>query len=209
MVALHNDDVKTVLSLSYGTWVNCDGVRCLDIFVDRGRVLNKSNAFTLEYGFGGTVKGERLYSTTVTHRDIKAGTYNGNKLDIRVDKNGKKYLRIGEEQGDPFRESVKDLIHLETVVGDDQATISAQYNGHEVAAMYDERGSTRVKVTVSQGISVDEDGAISPTYGVHSSSKQQRIRVNCVESRYNPSGSILAGDLTIVGPEEKFVPVNS
>ena len=204
MVALNNDDVKTVLSLSYGTWVNCDGVRCLDIFVDRGKVLSKSNAFTLEYGFGGTVKGERLYSTTVTHRDIKVGTYNGQKLDIRVDKNGKKYLRIGEEQNDPFRDSVKDLIHLQTVVGGDDATICAKYDGHEVAAMYDERHSTRVKVTVSQGISVDEDGKIAPTYGVHSSSRLQRIRVDCVESRYSPSGTLLAGDLVIEGPQEEI-----
>jgi hypothetical protein len=204
MVALHNDDVKTVLSLSYGTWVNCDGVRCLDIFVDRGRVLSKNNAFTLEYGFGGTVKGERLYSTTVTHRDIKAGTYNGQKLDIRTDKNGKKYLRIGEEQGDPFRDSIKDLFHLQTVTGGDDAVIRAMYKDHEVASMYDERGSTRVKITVTQGIAVDEDGKIAPTYGVHSSSKLQRIRVNCVESKFNPSGSILAGDLTIEGPSEKF-----
>ncbi len=200
IVALNNDDIHTVLSLSYGTWVNCDNTRCLDIFVDRGRVLSKKNAFTIEYAFSGTVVGERLYSTIVTHTDINAGSIGSKRLDIKTDRSGKKYLRIGEETGDPYRKGIKDVIQLQTVAGGDNATIAAYYKGHEVEAIYDERGIDKSSITVTQGIAVDDEGRIACTYGVFEPKKSQRIRIRCKEYKYTPSTAITAGELKIVGP---------
>ncbi len=200
LVALHDDEIKTILSLSYGTWVNCDGVRCLDIFVDRGRVLSPENAFTIEYGFSGKVVGERLYSTVVTHRDIKRGFFKGQKLDIKTDKNGKRYLHIGEENEDPYRRSIENLFRLETVAGGEDAVIAAYYLGNEVSDIFEENGRSTY-VTVTQGINVDDNGRISPTYGIHPSTKSKRIRIKCIEHKCTPSTSIFAGDLEIRGPE--------
>lgn len=200
LVSLYNDEIKTILSYSYGTWVNCNGIRCLDIFVDRGRVLSPENAFTIDYGFSGKVTGERLYSTVVTHRDIEKGFFRGQKLDIITDRNGKRYLRIGEESNDPFRDRIRHLYRLETVAGGDDAVISTFYLNNEVSDIYDERHNSTY-VTVTQGIKVDSNGKISPHYGINPSCKSKRIYIKCYNNLKTPRVSIFAGDLEIRGPK--------
>ena len=201
LVALRNDEVKTVLSLSYGTWVNCNKMRCLYIFVDRGQVLDSDNVFTIDYGFSGTVRGERLYSTLVTTKDIEAGVFKGHKLDIQISEDGKRYLRIGNEHNDPYRDIIKDKLMLEIVAGGDTSEITANYRGSEVTRIWDEKGKQKTYITISQGIQVDDNGRISPTYRVHRDSYDQKIKISCINSQYSPSNAIKASELKIIGPE--------
>ena len=201
LVALYDDEIKTILSLSYGTWVNCDNVRCLDIFIDRGRVLNAKNAFKIKYGFSSKVEGERLYSTIVTLADIQKGEFKGRKLDVRTDKNGKKYLHIGKEENDRYRASVKDLFKLETVAGGETATITAYYKGNEISHIYEQHSSAQTFITVTQGIDVDDNGKISPAYGIHESEKGRYVRIRCVNNRCTPSHPIPVTEIEIRGPK--------
>ena len=210
LVALYDDEIKTILSLSYGTWVTCDNVRCLDIFIDRGRVLNAKNAFTIKYGFSTKVEGERLYSTIVTSADVEKGSFKGRALDIRVDKKtGKKYLRIGDEKNDKYRESVKDLFRLETVAGGDTATITAHYKGEEIAKVFDQYSQSVTYIAVTQGIEVDNNGNISPTYGIHESEGGRYVRVRCVNHKQSPAQPVHVTDIEIRGPKTSVESVQS
>ena len=187
-----------MLSYSYATWVNVDNVRHLDIFIDRGCILSNHNAFTIEYAFSGTVEGERLYSTVITREDIKNGNYRGRPLDITTVENGKRYLRIGSET-EPYRRSIQDLIKLQTVAGGDDATICPCYRGNELVRICKEFSTREDTILVKQGIEVDDNGRITPTYGVHPSEGQHMLRV------YTKNGdkyeSIPATDIKIRGPQ--------
>ena len=203
MVALHDDEIKTVLSLSYGTWVACGGKRCLYIFVDRGQVLESDNIFTIDYSFYGTVTGERLYSTLVTRNDIRNGVFKGETLDIKVG-NGKRYLSIGNENNDPYREYVKKHFSLDVVAGGDDSKIVATYHGAEVETILDPNGRQKTYIMISQGIHVDRNGRVSPTYRVHSDSLGQRIRIICKNRSETPYYPITASELEIRGPKLIF-----
>lgn len=204
LVALHDDEIKTVLSLSYGTWVDCNGKRCLYIFVDRGQVLDEDNVFTIDYGFSGTVVGERLYSTLVTRNDIRTGFYRGEKLDIETGDGGRRCLLIGNENGDPYRNYIKNHFMLDVVAGGEDSKIVALYRGEEVSKILDVNGRQKAYITISQGIQVDSNGRVSPTYRVHRDSRNQRIRIVCKNSIATPYYPILASELEIRGPRLIF-----
>jgi hypothetical protein len=200
LVALHNEEIKTMLSYSYGTWVNVNGVKCLDIFIDRGQILNNKNAFLIQYGFSGAVEGERLYSTVVTRADIKSGYFRGRRLEIKTCNKGKRYLYIGDEAED-YRRSVEDLYKLQTVAGGDDACIRAFYGGEEVMRICKDFSNQSDYILVSQGIDVDENGRISPTYGVLESEKSHTVRVYMKNGREPYYNSVSAVDIEISGPK--------
>ncbi|MCH5350846.1 MAG: hypothetical protein J1F39_02625 [Clostridiales bacterium] len=86
IVALNNYDVKTTLSLSYGTFVYKDpdiysGRRrkLLELFVERGKVLEESNKFLtptrIRYKAGGAPLDDYFCSTILTNADAKSGRY--------------------------------------------------------------------------------------------------------------------------------------
>ena len=198
LVALYDEDVKTMLSYSYGTWVNVNGVRHLDIFIDRGCILSNHNAFTIEYSFSGTVEGERLYSTVVTRKDIENGNFRGRPIDVTTVESGKRYLRIGDEKDD-YRRSVQDLIKLQTVAGGDSATICCCYEGTELVRLCEAYTNRDDRIFVRQGIDVDDNGRICPTYSVHPREAEHRLRVYTKDGvRYE---SVAAMDIEIRGPQ--------
>lgn len=198
LVALYDEDVKTMLSFSYGTWVNVDGEKCLGIFIDRGRILSRNNAFTIKYGFSGSVSGERLYSTVVTSKDIQKGSFRGRPLDIKTSSEGKCYLRIGEENS-PFRRSIKDFFKLQTVAGDDNAEIAAYYNGEEIVRFCQENSTRDDHIVVNQGINVDDNGKISPFYGVSPSERDHHVKV--ITRNRRTYDSVPATSIIIRGPK--------
>ena len=201
-IALYDEDIKTALSFSYGTWVDVDGNRCLDIFIDRGQILSNHNTFTIEYGFSGTVEGERLYSTVVTSQDIINGSFRGRRLDIRTSDKGKRYLYIGEEHNDSYRDSIKDLFKLQTVAGGDDAKICALYNGQEIYQICENCSKKTDFITVVQGINVDDNGRITPTYNVHSKESSHLLRIYTGQSKDNKYyDSIAATKIEIQGPQ--------
>ena len=200
--ALYDEQINTILSYSYGTWVDVDGVRCLDIFIDRGQLLESDNMFTIKYGFSSRVEGERLYSTVVTKRDIERGTYRGEKLDVKISTQGKRYLHIGKDRGDPYRDSIQDLLKLQTVAGGDDACIRAYYMDDEISSICENKTSTATYISVRQGISVDDNGKITPTYGVHPAEGDRKVRLYFYGGRRGIfSDSVLATDIEIRGPK--------
>ena len=198
LVSLYDEDVKTMLSFSYGTWVDVNGERCLDIFIDRGRILSSHNAFVIRYCFSGTVVGERLYSTVITSKDIERGRFRGRPIETRVSNEGKRYLFIGSEDSN-FRKSVTDLYKLQTVAGGDDAEICAYYNCEEIKSFSKEHSLKSDYLVVTQGIEVDDNGKISPTYGVHGSEGTHRLRVYTKSGRYYDN--VLATSIEIRGPK--------
>ena len=199
LVALYNEEVKTMLSFSYGTWVNFNGERCLDIFIDRGQILTSKNAFVIKFWFSSTVTGERLYSTVITSKDIAKKSFKGRPLDVKISNDGKHYLRIGEE-ADAYRNSVKDLFKLQTVAGGDDAVVSAYYNGEQVVKICKEFSTEREYILVTQGIDVDDNGKISPFYGVHPSESSHKLRIYTRDSMSHYYDSVPATSIEIRGP---------
>ncbi|MCH5158963.1 MAG: Hsp70 family protein [Clostridiales bacterium] len=86
IVALNDYDVKTTLSLSYGTYVykSADSYsgrrrKLLELFVERGKVLEEHNKFLtptrIKFNAGGAPLDDYFCSTILTSADVKSGKY--------------------------------------------------------------------------------------------------------------------------------------
>ena len=162
IVALLNIEIKTVLSLSYGTWSTYEDPysnerrKTLSLFVDRGVPLRQegnvfANTFNLE---GKGIEGEEMYSTIVTRADIhNVFTRYGRASAWNFSADGR--VIIGN-QGDPIRAQAEADIDLRTVSGGRNSRIIFVYNGSEITL------APGVVLVAREGIRVDKNGHVEP-----------------------------------------------
>ena len=151
IVALKNIVIKTILSLSYATWVYIDNVKCLSIFAERGQQIDGGREFVETYNVGtlGTIE-EELFSTHITKKDIEENRYSGK---WHYTKSGG--LIIGEDGSSERKRAQKDIA-LKTVSGSKKAKIMFKHNGKICKLI---NGST---LNFEEGISVDSRGVATP-----------------------------------------------
>ncbi len=151
IVALKDIVIKTILSLSYATWVYVDNVKCLSIFAERGQVIDGGREFVEEYTISnwGTEE-EELFSTHITKEDILKNQY---KKKWNYSPSG--WLIIGEDGSKERKRAEKDFA-LKTVSGSKRAKIIFKYNGYKCRVLNGD------KVKFEEGISVDTNGVATP-----------------------------------------------
>ena len=158
VVSLKNYNVRTVIALSYGTWVTAASRTCLAVFVDRGMPLEDEprlylydNTFTV----GGTgIRGEKLFSTVITRKDIEACYFPRLKTtDFFI--SGTPHLDIGDD-GSSERKRIAKAINLVTVAGKGGGGIYCVHRGARVELM------SGYSVSCKEGIIVSPEGRARP-----------------------------------------------
>lgn len=179
IVAAKNMVIKTVLSLSYGTWVSkpvtlADGtsstVKVFSPFVYKGAVLHpeKRSIFTdntyshllgKHSNAGVRIPKDEVFSTVASEADIskRRGTDAGSKAPVYGMFEGAACLVIGE-QGTEQRSRAAAYYNLRTVINSD---IGFYHKGRRVIVRrtaHDIEKMVQRKILFSQGISVDPSG---------------------------------------------------
>ncbi len=187
IVALKNVRIRTILSLSYATWEIKDHKKCLCIFVDRGTCIDDGGTFVRKFTVGnaGVEKGEEMFSTHITSKDVDENKYTG-KWNYTTSNRG---LIVGEV-GSKEREMVIKDIDLKTVSGGKDGTVYFKYNG-EVVKIID-----NYKISFEEGISVDKHGMATPIIK-NVSSKFDRITVASINT--GRQYQVSASDIEVLG----------
>lgn len=87
IAAYRNYDIRAVLALSYGTWVDFKDqkLKLLALFVDRGTPPDAEGEYKTEFTVHGEkVPDEEIFSTVITRRDIRSGNYPGLRGDDMI-----------------------------------------------------------------------------------------------------------------------------
>lgn len=182
IVALKNIVIKTILSLSYATWVYVDDVKCLSIFAERGQVIDGGREFVEAYTVSdlGTTE-EELFSTHITKDVIKK---NKNAGKWKYSSSG--WLIIGED-GSRERKYAEKEFALRTVSGSKNAKIIFKHNGKACRVLNGD------KVKFEEGISVDTNGVATPIIR-NVSPTDKTVMISYVEgtvrTRYVPARAI-------------------
>ena len=185
VVAVNNLEIKTVLSLSYGTWAYVGGTepKVFSQFANKGQELNANkptkfyNASTYSYQvvpfhdkesrFEG-IEEDEIFSTIVTKEDILAGRESGKtvssggktyRLEYKLDFNGKRHLSVGNEKSS-YRIAAEQIFKLKSVVKSD---IWFYHGGRRVRirkCLYDTAANRQV--LFKEGIVVDTSGVAEP-----------------------------------------------
>ncbi len=171
VVSLKSYDVRTVVSLSYATWVThiIDGTRkkVLEIFLDRGSPLPDRNAPlekrlkkqqwvpTVPANGSGVerVKGEELFSATITTGEIAAKKHDRKMPGQYRIANFNTCLLIGDA-GSDFRRKAEAAVGLRSIVGGPNSEILFYYEGKRIR-LYSQ-------VWVAEGMEVDSEGRARP-----------------------------------------------
>lgn len=166
IVSLKDIVIKTILSLSYATWVYVDRVKCLSIFAERGEIIDGGREFVEAYTVSdeGTLQ-EELFSTHITKEDIVANRYNGV---WKYTQSG--WLIIGDD-GSRERKHAEKTFALKTVSGSKKAKIVFKHDGRTCRVLNNE------KVKFEEGISVDPNGVATPI--IRNVSPRERIVPIC------------------------------
>ncbi|MBO7214748.1 MAG: hypothetical protein J6V66_04540, partial [Clostridia bacterium] len=185
IVALKNIVIKTILSLSYATWVYIDGVKCLSIFAERGEEIDGGREFVEGYNVGdmGTTE-EELFSTHITKADIlkniSIGKWNYTKSGGLI---------VGEDGSYERRRAQKDF-DLNIVSGSKTARIIFMHNGKQCRILYNG------KLNFQEGISVDTKGVATPIIR-NTSPASRRLTISYVNNAYS-TASVRANEIEIV-----------
>ncbi|MGN0812136.1 MAG: hypothetical protein ACI4MQ_01315 [Candidatus Coproplasma sp.] len=127
IVALNNSDVSAGLTYSYGTFIEKDGKRLLEIFADRGTAYDDNNPMefsTQDLRLNKTTK-EEFFSVRLSLSSIKSRKGEG-EVEYCLN-NGEYYLVIGRA-GSRERNAVKKKFQLTEISGRD-AMIKCSYFG--------------------------------------------------------------------------------
>lgn len=185
IVSLKNYNVRTVIALSYGTWVTAQSKTCLAVFVDRGMPLaDEERVYPYECTFtvGGTgVKNEKIFSAIITRKDIADRSFPGLRgTDFLVD--GTPHLVIGED-GSADRRRVAKAINLKTEAGADGGGIRCYYRGARVEL------AEGYKISCVEGVKITPDGKARPYIGNSERSSGRKVRIRYMEYPTDPDGS--------------------
>lgn len=168
IVSAMDYDVRTAIALSYATWMGLNlndaantRVLFLDIFVDRGTILPKGNSI---FTTGGVVrgsaaspisqiKGEEIYSATVTRADISAQRNKAQLKDFYLTTKKDNYLLIGKS-GSKERKRLAKIIGMKTVSGGENAKIVFMHGDRRVQILGD--------FDFVEGVIIDPDGRANP-----------------------------------------------
>lgn len=222
VVAVDNLEIKTVLSLSYGTWAYVGGTepKVFSQFANKGQELNANkptkfyNASTYSYQviphtdretrFEG-IEEDEIFSTIVTKEDILAGRESGKtvtaggktcRIEYKLDGAGKRHLSVGNEKSS-YRIAAEQIFKLKSVVKSD---IWFYHNGRRVRirkCIYDTAGKREVHF--KEGIVVDPSGVAEPI--VENVSDSFNVTITYWDERYKRF-STLASDTKTVNVQE-------
>ena len=178
MISALNIDVKTVLSLSYGTWGGNSSKKLLKIFAERGSILdNDENLFRTKFRLmGNKIEGEEMYSCVATIDELK----NDAKSSVgqRKYKNVEYYsesLVVGDK-GSYQRNAAQRDISLKVVSGGADSQIKLYFGGVEII----ER-DFNCDYYFYEGIKVDETGRAIPY--IEGADNIGKMRIRCADGR--------------------------
>ncbi len=179
MIAALDIDVKTVLSLSYGTWGGNSTKKLLKIFAERGAILESNeNLFTTKFRLiGSKIDGEEMYSCVATPDEIKNDADVG--VGMRKYKNVEYFsgsLVVGD-YGSAQRYAAQKDISLKVVAGGVGSQIKLYYGGVEI-----QERDVNSDYYFIEGIKVDETGRATP-YVAGASENKGKMRIKCVDGR--------------------------
>lgn len=174
IVALKNYDVKTVVTLSYGTWAvdSATNKKVLSIFVEAGTPLKDGeNKFLSSFNVAGDeIPNEAIFSIAITREEIRRRSIKG----LEYSSDG--CLVVGDE-GSAERKNAERLTGLKTVAGGEKGRVYFYYRGKRVSIINEGgRNSREGKIIFSEGISVDADGYAKPLVANTSGDKLIKIR---------------------------------
>ncbi|MGN1103764.1 MAG: hypothetical protein ACI4QI_02695 [Candidatus Coproplasma sp.] len=133
IVALNNSDVSAGLTYSYGTFIERDGKRLLEIFADRGTAYDDNKAVEFSTGdlrLNGTIH-EEFFSVRLSKSSIKSKKGEG-EVEYCIN-NGEPYLIIGKPDTKE-REAVKRKFQLTEISGRG-ALIKCTYLGKVIKSL--------------------------------------------------------------------------
>lgn len=154
IAAYRNYDIRAVLALSYGTWVDFKDqkLKLLALFVDRGTPPDAEGEYKTEFTVHGEkVPDEEIFSTVITRRDIRSGNYPGLRGDDMIIYDNEPYLVIGE-RGSAQRKRVAAAVELCSVKKDE---ILYWHNGARVHI-------TEGSVSCCEGMRITPEGRAKP-----------------------------------------------
>jgi hypothetical protein len=199
MVALKEIDIKTVIPLSFGTWLNVKNkpdIRYLDLFVERGTILPPEGAtfyssdFTLS-GVGLT-HGDELFSTHVVRQEIIDNCTKGKWLATDA-----KNLIIGKPNSKERKLAEKN-VGLKVVSGGEDGKILLMYGGKQVSITKDSPAG----ILVREGMKIDGKGRATAIIE-NVSPATRSVRIIYVDKKGNAS----SGAIPISVNASKIVPV--
>lgn len=159
IVALHNIEIKTVLSLSYGTWAGTLSDPTLALFANRGDpIAPEGSTFltgVMTVKGAGVTEGEEYFSAIVSREDISAA-----RRTKKWNFSEKGSLRIGKPKSDLRRAAVRD-VGLARVAGGEKAKTFIKHNGRFVF-LGNEPDGTAAGLPIQQGFFVDHEGRARP-----------------------------------------------
>lgn len=163
IVALKNYELKTVIALSYATWLIVSPVseKFLSIFVNRGTTLSpQGDIFTITSNFGDPsvleeIRNDQIYAAAITEDEIAERKYEERLSGQYYDASGKTYLLIGNKDDDPKRLNAERQIGLKVVSGKGGATIYFYHKGRRVRLL-------KSRLYFREGVRIDGDGRAYP-----------------------------------------------
>lgn len=197
LVALNNIEIKTMLSLSYGTWTGNTANKALKIFAERGSILpsDGSKFYTNEISLlSATVDDEEIYSLVVNSDEIAADADlpPSQRRFKNIDYDGKKAVILGDKGSIKRRNCSHDL-GLETVSGGEaNSQIGLWYKGTRVYKITPV--AFQKNVTFKEGIIVDKNGRATPTIVISDTCHRYSFDIICVDGY---EGRVLGKDLNI------------
>ncbi len=175
IVAARDIKIKTVLSLSYGTWVNSDPAygrehKLLSLFVDRGETLNEKTPKKFGETYSSTFRYEmdrlsndEVISTVLTRSDMKVKKYEGHSVAngnaaatvkySRAKNDSTSWYLLIDEIGSNQRRALGGKFKVNTEISSD---MHFYYGGRRVCLVNVAGESTKIRY--SEGISVSPDG---------------------------------------------------
>ena len=183
IVALKDIEIKTMLSLSYGTWTGNTANKSLKIFAERGSILppDGSDFYTTEISLlSATVDDEEIYSLVVNSDEIAADADlpPSQRKFKNIDYDGKKAVVLGDKGSTKRRNCAHDL-GLETVSGGEaNSQIGLWYKGTRVLKITPV--TFQKNVMFKEGIKVDKNGRATPTIEICESCHRYLFDISCV-----------------------------
>ena len=181
LAAVRDVEIKTVLSLTYGTWVYNQGLKVLKIFVERFKPLeSEENTFSGDFS-GNSVSekwmdtvltDEEMFSAVITEKECNAKkdeakkTGSGVVLYASFESGGKEYYRlVVGEKGSSQRRVAKEAFALKEVFGD-EIHIREKTTGRRVRVRKQGDAYTIISksypLKFQEGIVVSKNGTIKP-----------------------------------------------